>query len=503
MGRDKRISQEPCEQSFMPILQERGRFWWNDQTIPNGRFAPDASVPGLLTIENDGEITLETDGMMNFAGQAICGIMQEGDRVQNKCIQGILRATDQHVLLIGIVDAGASTSTHGFSAEKYRTTDCLVHRDTFPSTMTLPTSARLSICLDGFEAWLQLRSITSSRSPESGRVTVEYVRPAPAEYPTDDGTLEFNFRLSGTGFAGVRSEEVSMKESVELTVSLKEPLALVDLRNRFRSVEDFLILLTGSHYRLAWPFITVDGIEWIQWYFRRMSGDDVPAAPKWHECWTHFPELRESFGEIWSNWKTKRELFGPGFYMYLGTLRGAELYTEHRFVNLIWGIESFDRTKYPRTPSASTPEMVKRVLRDVFEVRDQRWLRKTLQRALKYAHEPALQQRIFEVFEILPIDIDRERLRAFAITAANARNDISHFGAQREGSYNAFVERLHNLTEALSILYRCLLFAEIGIDSKIVKRQLEGFGGFESTRIRWYLAQVRLIDEAPPSRRGS
>ncbi len=41
------------------------------------------------------------------------------------------------------------------------------------------------------------------------------------------------------------------------------------------------------------------------------------------------------FGDIWSDWKKKREAFGPGFYLYLGTHRGViRLYIENRFVNL-------------------------------------------------------------------------------------------------------------------------------------------------------------------------
>ena len=43
--------------------------------------------------------------------------------------------------------------------------------------------------------------------------------------------------------------------------------------------------------------------------------------------------------------KTKREEFGPGFYLYLGTRRGMALYAEHSFVNLIWGLEAFHRKK--------------------------------------------------------------------------------------------------------------------------------------------------------------
>ena len=474
----------------MAILKERGLFWWNDQTVPNGRFAPKARVSGQLTIENDGGIALEIDGMMSFPGEAISGMMQEEARIQDNRIQGILNATDRHVLLIDISNGGARTSTHGFSTEGYRARDCLVRQQLFPATSAPPTSSRLEIGLDGLEAWLQLGSITSSRSPE--RVAVEYVRPVPAVYQTEDGLLELNFHLTGANLAGGRSDEVSMKEKVGLVLSLKEPVALDGLREHFRVVEDLLVLLIGSHYRLDWPFLSLDDDQRVRWYFRRFSGDDVPSAPKWHECWTNFIELRDAFGAIWSNWKAKREIFGPGVYMYLSILRGVSLYTEHRFVNLVWGIEALHRAKHPTAGSAKVLERIENVLSEISKPKDKKWL----QQKLKHAHEPALEQRIYEVLKSIPIDIEQKRLRAFATSCATARNDLSHFGGHRQGAQNAFSKKLHNLSEALSILYRCVLLAEIGVDSTIVKRQLHGIGGLESARLQWCMADVGLIDKA-------
>jgi hypothetical protein len=46
----------------MTVLKERGLFWWSDVSVPDGQFAPDGSIAGLLTIDDDGRITLELDG---------------------------------------------------------------------------------------------------------------------------------------------------------------------------------------------------------------------------------------------------------------------------------------------------------------------------------------------------------------------------------------------------------------------------------------------------------
>jgi len=36
----------------------------------------------------------------------------------------------------------------------------------------------------------------------------------------------------------------------------------------------------------------------------------------------------------------KRRKHGPGFYLFLGALRSREMYVEHRFANLVWGIDA-------------------------------------------------------------------------------------------------------------------------------------------------------------------
>jgi hypothetical protein len=404
----------------MSVLEERGRFWWNDQAIPDGQFAPQASVAGLLNIASDGGITIELDGLLSIPDQSLSGVMVQPEELQDKCIQGILRATDRRVLLVTISKAGARSSNRGFSSESFRATDCLVSNEPFPTAPPPSTFRSLQIGLAGYENWLRLGSITTSWSEE--HITIEYNKPKPPVYKTDDGTLTFNF-LSGCSFTPGKSDRVSMKESAWLVYSVNEPATLEGLRERFRLFEDLLILLTGSYYRLDWPFISLDGDVRVRWYFQRFAGDEPASPPKWYDCWTNFPELRDVFETIWSNWKSKREIFGSGFNLYLGTRRGVSLYIEHEFVNLVWGIEAFHRSKYSTAKSDAIEEKIKRIVAQISKSKDKVWVN----RQLKYAHEPALEQRIVEVFKTLPIDLDEKGLRSFAKSCAKARNDISHF----------------------------------------------------------------------------
>jgi hypothetical protein len=87
-------------------------------------------------------------------------------------------------------------------------------------------------------------------------------------------------------------------------------------------------------------------------------------------------------------------------------------------------------------------------------MKDRNWL----EERLKNAHEPNLEQRIFDVLSAVPIDLDSKKIRAFAKRCAELRNEISHFGSQRHGgNYRDFFQELSSKAEALSVTYHSLI----------------------------------------------
>jgi ApeA N-terminal domain 1 len=200
--------------------------------------------------------------------------------------------------------------------------------------------------LAGFEAWFWFRSIVMTR--EENRISAEWRRSDAAVYRFDDETLIIEFDVVGRIPYGSLADEIALKERATARITLVNRESLEQLRNRFQLLKDPLILLVDTEpHRLSWPKVSLEKGSEATWYFGRVKNDEVFTKPELHECLTFVPHLRERFGEIWSNWKTKRDEFGPGFYFYLGTRRGLNLYVEHTFVNLIWGIEAFHRIKYP------------------------------------------------------------------------------------------------------------------------------------------------------------
>lgn len=286
---------------------------------------------------------------------------------------------------------------------------------------------------------------------------------------------------------------LSLKETASAVLRFRKPLALKDLIAQYQLLEDLLLMLTGSDHTLDWPWIAAGKIAQYRLYFPKLGSKAESPPLKAHECVTNFVQLRERFGDIWSDWKKKREAFGPGFYLYLGTRRGVRLYIENRFVNLVFGLEAFHRRKYPPSGETKLDAKIERIVAEVSRAKDKKWLADVLERA---KDQPPLGQRIYATLREVPLGLDETRLKSFCEVCGKLRNDISHFGGQRhnETPYNDFILDLESKGHALAALYQALLLYEIGIDAKIIKAWM--FDGFGSFPIKYHFVKADLLDKS-------
>jgi hypothetical protein len=105
-----------------------------------------------------------------------------------------------------------------------------------------------------------------------------------------------------------------------------------------------------------------------------------------------------------------------------------------------------------------------------------------------------LEDRIFELFQALPINVDLKRLRAFCKSCANLRNDMSHFGGPKPPkTYSEFMSEVNKASNVLSHLYHTLLLQKVGVDEAIIKSWVET--GWRSYQIKWDFVQVGLLDK--------
>jgi len=135
-------------------------------------------------------------------------------------------------------------------------------------------------------------------------------------------------------------------------------------------------------------------------------------------------------------------------------------------------------------------ERINRIIEQITDKKDKKWLSKKL----KNAHEPSLADRIFETISSAPLGLDAQRLRKLSEECAKLRNDISHFGGQRQdsGSYSEFLAELSDKADALAIIYQTLLLHEIGIQEQTLRWWV--FEGFRSNFMKEQLTRAGLLD---------
>jgi hypothetical protein len=99
----------------MSILEERGLFWWHGEPISDKHFAPEASVLGLLRIDDEGVATLELDGDLP-SDQGPFGVLSRNpEALKGRLIEGLLSTSGKHVLLIELGRYGGSFSSNNLS----------------------------------------------------------------------------------------------------------------------------------------------------------------------------------------------------------------------------------------------------------------------------------------------------------------------------------------------------------------------------------------------------
>jgi hypothetical protein len=326
-------------------LEERGVFWWHEEIIPKGYLAPDSHISGLLTIDENGQATLELDSTLPSDKHFLDRFADhENAALQGRRIEGLLKVSNKRVLLLELRRHGGQYSSNGITYEGFAARFCLVSTYRPPSATQAIRAKEMTIELAGFEEWLRLGAITSKRTKTT--ISVRYRKPKDLRYRIHDGVLDIRHYVSGPIRGIWRDEQIALKEIVVMRFRPETPQSLADVQKTYGYLQELFVLLTDSEFTLAWPRVKLRSgrseREYEMYFWRTKSKD---AAPHHAKCPTNFLRLRESFGKVVAAWQLKREQYGPGFYLYLGVRRGMKFYAEHRFVNLLWGMEALHRRK--------------------------------------------------------------------------------------------------------------------------------------------------------------
>jgi ApeA N-terminal domain 1 len=437
-------------------------------------------------------VTVQLDGMLprQHRKPFHTNSRAEFQALRARRIRGVLRGSGRGVLLFDLAQAGAVHSSYAVSTEGFSATQCLISETQFDGRIKQPAFSYIDADLKGFEEWLWTRALQIKYGKALS--TARYRRPKQITYRLRAGRLTLEQHLNGTSQGHT---DITWSENAYLRFRPGKAFGMGAAIEWHRWTQDLMILLTDSDYCLEWPKVRW-GKHDCTLYFRRLASK--AERPHLHECPTNFPKIGESFGTLFEKWLRVRDTYGPGVYLYLGTRRGVQLYTENQFIMLISGLESFHRTKYGDDPLPSATEKVERIASQITAGKDRRWAKNRLRLAIL----PNLEDRIFEAVNALALGFDKERLKNFAKDCAKLRNDLAHYGGNRSKTtgYSDFISSVIKKNNALGPLCHAIALTEIGLDPAAVRAwAVESPPAF---RRNWYFAEVGLIDHADPNARS-
>lgn len=435
------------------ILKADGIFQWY---VPGTAWADDQRVAGTLEIAESGVSTLALVGLL--PGQTPKDVFRTATPIdQNQWIIGVLK--DSRYVFLRRIDRGITTIGSALSHQEFVARDCIVfqHLAEFPS---LDAVSKLLINLDSLDDWASRPAIKVTKTSRGAVSRASKPKVQTFKLPDKTLRLKTDIRCVISNF----SRSSNIKQETFLESEPKERQTLEAVREDFHLLEDLFLLLSDSDVELPWPTVRYENEAGTYFFERRRTH---PQKVEVINSWAALAGLGDIFAKLLVNLKAQQDILGPGLYLYLGIRRGTGLYLENKFSTAIFGLESLHRRVGINQDQARLKAKITRIIEDVKLKKDKDWLRGRL----KNAGESSLEERLFLTFSELDIGLEVKALRGFAKECADVRNQVAHFGGQRDGGYDAFIQRMFVLNEAVRPLYHAVLLDRIGFDRE---------------RIRWY-----------------
>ncbi len=288
------------------IIEERGFFWWSDESVPDRCYAPDAHVTGILIIDSSGRVTLKLDGLM--PGRGLGESLNRGKVEKN--IMGVLK-NKQHVFLDELFSGPAS---YGYlSYEGYHSSKCLISEQPFAVGDDIKIK-EVQVSLKSLNDWFGLRPISDdsvdNRYPD--QLTIKYHRPESSKYLIDDGLIkiEHHYEVSNThvSFKIEAHSQFHYVSNIELPIS-----EAIEVYHRF---SELMLLLTNENNGLDWPVVVCGDVKSTLYF--PVSESRVEKLD-WIDCWVLFNDVKEDFGRLFEGWIKGRADFQSAYYSYIST----------------------------------------------------------------------------------------------------------------------------------------------------------------------------------------
>lgn len=443
-------------------------YWWLPEDDEN-------RIPGTLIMNDNGDFILQ-----------IIETFSNGD-VEKK-----FRTHREFDLIIGIAREEGSNNDYSFKLLRSLVISNALNKLTYyklhASYVLKSISSEFSDILkfdivklepQYLNQWLDINSLNLSyskkRSDKLHDFILSHEQPEPITlFKNKDFILKLHTSIS-YGFP--INAEFKCSQSAFLKIEFSQPKGLTEIREVSKKIRNFFTLAIGTPIKI--DKISVGWQESEGVYFDYLWKDkfqnNFDSSMKIHNSrhmLLSYNFLKDNVNLIFQNWFDKYDDLKFTINNFFSTLYNDFLYTEDKFLNYVFGLEVYHRTKhggfdYKKESYLQIREEILDKLEDKHHIQ---WLEARLNKHI----ENSLKQRLAHLFSIHSQSLNGlvEDAEAFINNVVETRHYYVHEKVLNEEFVISDVIALNRMKTKLRVIIQAILMHELGFENEVINKQL-------------------------------
>lgn len=443
-------------------------YWWLPENDKN-------RIPGTLIIHDNGDYILQ-----------ILDAFKNGDEKVN------FRIIREFELIIGIAREEGSNYDYSFklldsrviSNSLNKLTYCKLQASYLLKSIASEFSDTLkfdSVILEPqfLNQWVDINSFDLSYPDERDNklhdLLLHYKQPESIILFKNQG---FTLKLfTSISYEFPINTHFSCNQSTFLKIEFFETKSLTEIRIISKKIRNFFTLAIGtpiriSKIRVGWQ--ESNGILFdYQWKdkFQNNFNSSMKIHNSRHMLLS-YNFLKDNVNQVFQNWFDKYDDLKFTINNFFGTLYNDFLYTEDKFLNYVFGLEVYHRTKYGGFDYKKEDylKIRKEILDQIHDKRHVQWLESRLRKHT----ENSLKQRLMHLFEVHNRSLNGlvDDVEKFIDNIVETRHYHVHEKVKNEALVVTDVLELSRMTTKLRVIIQAILMFELGFENEIINKQL-------------------------------
>ncbi|MBO3097606.1 ApeA N-terminal domain 1-containing protein [Gelidibacter pelagius] len=443
-------------------------YWWLPGHEKN-------SIPGTLTIHNNGDYILQ-----------LLDTFKSGSVIVN------FRTIREFELIIGIAREEDSNYDYSFkllnsivvSNSLNKLTYYKLHASFILKSVSSELSDTLkfdSIILDPqfLNEWIDTNSFDISYPNEQNNklhnFSLRYKQPEPIIlFENQDFTLKL---LTVISYKHPTNSHFNCSQSAFLKLEFLEQKSLTEIRETSKKIRNFFTLAIGTPIkirRISVGWQNSEGV-YFDYLWKDKFQNNFNNPIKIHnsmQMLLGYDFLKDNVHQVFQNWFDKYDDLKFTINNFFGTLYNDFLYTEDKFLNYVFGLEVYHRTKYGgfNHKNENYLKIRKEILDQIHNKRHIQWLESRLRKHT----ENSLKQRLEHLFEVHNQSLNGlvDDVEKFIDNVVETRHFHVHEKVQNKELVITDVIELSRMTKKLRVVIQAILMFELGFDHEVINKQL-------------------------------